>query len=180
MQPGSLKALALLVLNRNSACNNSATKFGAAMQPASRNHLRTNRFPEASVDLKVAKFRDAGNPLNNPTRLKLHSTQNHTILCALPTDLQAFNPSLQELAAYFGEEWDNHCDNPWWLSEAIIMLQERKMIEAGVIPPWFSEKGMCVNCGPVFVPSGTIKDFLVGCPCKRRTGGVLARLSDLL
>ena len=52
----------------------------------------------------------------------------------LPSDLEVFNPSLQELADYLEEEWDRNCENIAWLLEARKMLQERRMVDAGVVP----------------------------------------------
>jgi hypothetical protein len=35
------------------------------------------------------------------------------------------------------------------------MLQQRMMMDAGVVPPWFDEASQCVNCGDVMVPTGS-------------------------
>lgn len=34
-------------------------------------------------------------------------------------------------------------------------LQQRMMMDAGVVPPWFDEASQCVQCGDVMVPTGS-------------------------
>jgi len=85
-------------------------------------------------------------------------------LVPLQAHLAGFYPSLQELADYFDADWHRYCDDPEWLAEAARMLQERKMIDAGVVPPWFKQRTVCTHCGPVLVEGPIPNEKIVGCP----------------
>jgi len=94
------------------------------------------------------------------------STDSGFLLAPLPSNLSRFDPSLAELAAHFGDEWNCNLENPEWLAQAVKLLRELKMVDAGVIPPWFRTQAYCENCGEVLV-DGALPPRVAGCPwCK--------------
>lgn len=87
-----------------------------------------------------------------------------TPLPALPREYGAFSVSLSELSAFFGDEYASYADDPYWLAAATAMVREQKMIEAGVIPPWFRHRARCKRCGPILLGFTAGLTDLVGCP----------------
>lgn len=91
------------------------------------------------------------------------SERHDPALAPLPEHLEAYNPTLGELAAFYGEEWQRECENPHWLGLAVAALRESKLIAAGIVPPWFTQDGHCLACGPVKLGVAT-SALLVACP----------------
>lgn len=97
------------------------------------------------------------------------------ILAPLPPEFGRFNPSLQELGEYFGEEWELNSGNPRWLANAIQMLCERKMMEVGITPPWFTFQAYCDKCGPILIAESHTENAFVACPWCSSSNGQRAR-----
>jgi hypothetical protein len=85
------------------------------------------------------------------------------LLSNLPKELQQFNPSLRELSDLLGEEWAAVAADPWLLSQWIHTIRVNRMVEAGVIPPSFTEKAYWANCGDVLIDFACNTD-LQACP----------------
>jgi hypothetical protein len=109
------------------------------------------------------KYRQHRDPLltSKDQWVAVPAETNRTV--SVPIDHNRFNPSLQELADILGKEWKLVSTDPYLLAEWVHLIRTNRMVEAGVVPPWFKTRAHCRNCGDVLLDGGC-SGILVGCP----------------
>jgi hypothetical protein len=71
----------------------------------------------------------------------------------------AFWVSANELARILGREEAERLarENPDAYARAKVAAIESNMLDAGIIPPWFTGRGICDKCGEVPLPRGALE-----------------------